>query len=260
MTDGELPLTARYYRAHPSDAFGHAEEDLVLPRRQTAFVPLHLWNVGFPDGPPVPAEFGVDMGMPETHALAEQIVHEWIQPATDAARAAGLPIFHVQPVRIADRYPQDPPELALRPQPWLPEPIPGWRKERAEKCHGPGYMDWEGWQALDAPEVMRPRPEDYVIATTSQFDRILRREGIVNLVYAGFCTNLCILDSDGGMKPMSRLGYRTILLREATLACEFPDTLADRTCTRMAIRYIETWVGRSASAPAFIDACRALRS
>jgi len=242
---------------------GYVEDGLELPVSRTAFVPLHVWNVGFPDGPAVPPQFFVDMGLPETHALAEQIVREWIRPATDAARAAGIRICHVHPVRIADRYPQarllreDPPELLDRRR-WPPDAIPGYRKERAEKVHGPGYTAWEGWQALDAPAIMRPQPEDDVIATSNQFDRILRREGIVNLVYAGFATNMCIQDSEGGMKAMARLGYRTILLREATLAVEFPDTLAERLCTRIALRYIETWVGLSASAPAFIAACQEL--
>jgi nicotinamidase-related amidase len=203
------------------------------------------------------------MGLPETHALAAQIVEEWIRPATDAARAAGMRVCHVQPVRIADRYPQarglreDPPEVADR-RVWPPPAVPGYARERVEKVHGPGSREWAGWEALDAPEIMRPRPEDFVVATSTQFDRLLRREGIVNLIYAGFCTNLCVLDAEGGMKPMGRLGYRTVLLREATLACEFPDTLAERQCTRIAIRHIETWVGLTASAPAFIAACRTL--
>jgi nicotinamidase-related amidase len=213
-----LRLTTQYYRAHPSTAMpGPVQERTEFPVAQTAFVPLRIWNVGFPDGPPVPGEYFVDMGLPETHALAAQIVEEWIRPA-----------------------------------------VPGYARERVEKVHGPGSREWAGWEALDAPDIMRPRPEDLVVATSTQFDRLLRREGIVNLIYAGCCTNLCVLDAEGGMKPMGRLAYRTVLLREATLACEFPDTLAERLCTRIAIRHIETWVGLTASAPAFIDACRTL--
>ena len=104
-------------------------------------------------------------------------------------------------------------------------------------------MEWEGWQQLDVAPPVRPRRGDVMIATTEQFDAWLRGRGITDLLYTGFCTNLCILDAPGGMRLMAPLGYRCVILREATLAVEFPDTLERRLQTQASLRYIEGWVG-----------------
>ena len=117
-------------------------------------------------------------------------------------------------------------------------------------------MEWEGWQRLDVAPPVRPQPGDVVIATTEQFDAWLREREITTLLYTGFCTNLCILDSPAAMKAMAAQGYRCVILREATMAVEFPDTLETLLHTRAALQYIEAWVGYSASAA---DLRRALR-
>ena len=54
---------------------------------------------------------------------------------------------------------------------------------------------------------------------------------------------------------MAPRGYRCVLLREATFGVEFPDTLADRTHTNVALRYVEAWVGYTASAADFRAGC-----
>ena len=64
-----------------------------------------------------------------------------------------------------------------------------------------------------------------MIATTEQFDSWLRDRGITDLLFTGFATNLCILDSPAAMKAMRALGYRCVIIREGTLGVEFPDTL-----------------------------------
>ena len=117
-------------------------------------------------------------------------------------------------------------------------------------------MEWDGWQQLDVAPAVRPRPGDTMIATTEQFDAWLRGRGITDLLYTGFCTNLCILDSPAAMKAMAAQGYRCVILREATMAVEFPDTLETLLHTRAALQYIEAWVGYSARAA---DLRRALR-
>ena len=59
-------------------------------RMRTGFVALHLWNVGDVNGPPVPENFSVDMGKPETQAESVRIAEQYVRPAIHAARAAGL--------------------------------------------------------------------------------------------------------------------------------------------------------------------------
>jgi nicotinamidase-related amidase len=197
-----------------------------------------------------------------------RIAERYIRPAIDASRAAGIPIFHVEPRNIALKYesvhhmlePEElqpaPPALPARPRP--PEANPGWNKERAERSHGRGYAEWDGWQRMRITASCDAEPGDQVILTGRQFDRICRSKGIKNLVYTGFATNMCILASAAATQEMLGYGYRIFLIREATLAVEYPDTFDERLMTRAALKYFELKVGDTIGFEEYVDACRAV--
>jgi len=243
---------------------GWIEEPFDLDPDETAFVALHLWNVGDVDGPEIPERFFVDMGTAECQAESVRIAEHYIRPAIDAARAAGLPIFHVEPRNIALKYDSvryllDDDELTPSPAvPRPPEANPGWIKERAERAHGRGYMEWDGWRRMRILSSCDAEPGDQVILTGRQFDRILRTKGIKNLVYTGFATNMCILDSAAATREMLGYGYRIFLIREATLGVEYTDTFEDRMQTRAALNYFMQVVGDTIGFAQFVEACRAV--
>lgn len=254
-------LPVRFWQAVPTgDPVGHVTDIFDLDPSRTAFVSLHCWNVGCPGGPPVPQEYWVDMGSPRNHVVAWQIICDEIVPALAAARRAGLPVMHVQTTIIGDKYPhlQPPmPDKVPLASPRRP-PISDHASVRANRVHGKGFSDWEGWQRLDFAEPTRPLAGETVVVSTDQWDDHLRARGIDTLIYAGFATNLCILDAPGGMRLMCQLGYRCVILREATLAVEFPDTLESRRQTEATLRHIEGWVGYTASRADFTSACEAV--
>jgi nicotinamidase-related amidase len=259
----ELPV--RHYRGVPaSNPAGLVTTSWTLDTAHTALIELHCWNFGFPGAPPVPEEYWVFMGSTQNHGQMFGVVRHVIAPLLDTGRRAGMPIVHVQPESVARRYPElvgqavSLPVEKPRQANSLPhsQPVTDDVSQRAQRVHGEGYMAWEGWQHLDVAEPVRPQPGDAMIVTTAQFDAWLREREITTLLYTGFATNLCILDSPAAMKAMRGLGYRCVILREATLGVEFPETLETRTHTRAALQYIEAWVGYSASAD---DLLRALR-
>ena len=281
-----LEVTCRYYRAYPiSNPPGRLDEVREFPLDRTGFVPLHLWNPGTPGGPPCPDQYAV--GMCSNIDLTCQVLNEYVKPCLDAAREAGMAVFHVEPDLIANKYPISnlewkPADIPPYPEKWgnLPQDedaegpqsiapegdaeatwkdaIPGWCVERAEMVHGPGYPDWEGYQEMDIVESCKPIEGEYVIKTTQQFDRICRKLGIVNLIYVGFSTQGCIQFSPGGIEPMSSRGYRVMIIREATLGVEWPDTVEAQLVTQLAIRNIELKFGFSIGAEGFIRACKAV--
>lgn len=273
----QITLPTRFYRAVPSrNPEGHITEDWNLDLTRTAFVSLHAWNVGCPGGPPVPEEFFVDMGSPQNHEVGLCIINEEIVPALSSARRIGMPVVHVQSETIGKKYPHlMPPMPGERPRtsdtgqtPDAKIPTPNERRRgpisdhyarRASRVHGEGYMEWEGWKELDFAEPLRPMGHETVVISTDQWDNWLREKGIDTLIYVGFCTNLCILDAPGGMRQMAPRGYRCVILREATLAVEFPDTMEQRVQTQSSLRFIETWVGYTASNRDFLRACDAAR-
>jgi nicotinamidase-related amidase len=234
-----------------------------LDPRETGFVALHLWNVGDAGGPAVPDAYFVDMGTREAQAESVRIAERYIRPAIDASRAAGVPVFHVEPAGIALKYEsvrylleeddlQPPPPAGPRP----PEANRGWNRERAERSHGRGYAEWEGWQGMRILASCEAEPGDQVILTGRQLDRILRQRGIKNLVYTGFATNMCILDSAAATKEMLGFGYRIFLIREATLAVEYPETMATRMMTEAALKFFELKVGDTIRFEEYEETCR----
>jgi nicotinamidase-related amidase len=255
-----IHLPVRFYCAVPSyHPKGQVTETWTLVVARTALIELHCWNVGFPGSPPVPEEYWVFMGSPQNHDRMVGMVTQVIAPLLEAGRGAGMPVVHVQPESVARRYPEIEPARPPTPPrsgPACSSPVSDDTTRRASLVHGAGYMEWDGWQHLDVAPPVRPRAGDTMIATTQQLDAWLRERGITTLLYTGFATNLCILDSPAAMKAMRGLGYRCVILREATMAVEFPDTLEMLLHTRAALQYIEAWVGYSAGAGDLLQALR----
>jgi hypothetical protein len=260
-----LRLRGRHWETPSLDGAGWAETAYALRPEETAFVALHLWNVGDVGGPAVPDGFFVDMGTRAAQEESVAIAGRYIAPAIAASRAAGLPIFHVEPAGIALKYDSVrhmlEPEAATPARPAAPRPPeanPGWNRERNERSHGAGYSDWAGWGEMRIMASCDAEPGDQVIVTGAQFDRILRSRGIKNLVYTGFATNMCILDSAAATREMLGFGYRIFLIREATLAVEYPDTFPSRMMTRSALKYFELKIGDTVGFEEYVAACRSV--
>lgn len=67
---------------------------------------------------------------------------------------------------------------------------------------------------------------------------------------------MCVLTRPYGMKNMHKLGYQTILLSDCTLGTEYDDTLEELWVTRLAVRYVETFLGYSTTSEEFIKSFR----
>ena len=263
--DRILRLSGRCYRTIPMDQAGYQDEPLELDAARTALVVMHCWNVGCEDGPPVDRNFWVGMGFPRTTAEAGRIMKEVIRPAVDAARLAGVAVAHVEASFIAQRHEQamqdlDPPAKAVAAGPSLPPVVPGWRQKMADRFHGPDYMRDSPLANVDRAKVLEPAADEIYVWQTGQFDRALRRRGIEDLIYTGFCADMCVLRAPGGVEPMAPLGYRTFMVRDAVLGSEMPDGFDQRVATRWAIGYFESHYGHTLLENDFLKACGQLGS
>ena len=255
-----LVLKGRYYRTIPVTSPGYEEEELGLDADRTALVVLHCWNIGCPDGPDVDPNYCVGMGFPGTFSEAYRIMRDVIRPCMDAARRAGVLVCHVESAQIAERHPEAR-EDAEPPDPSFPLPppvVPGYREKIIARSHGKDYATRSPYARMDRAEVVAPLPGEPFVYMTGQFDRILRRRGIENLIYTGFAADMCVLNAPGGIVPMAERGYRVYLVRDATLGVEFPDTIEDRLATRWAVRFFESHYGDTVTSQEFIRACERL--
>lgn len=255
-----LNFTGRYYRPIPLDQAGYEAEPLALDPHKTALVAMHCWNIGCEDGPPIDKDYFVGMGSLESYREAERIMRECIRPAMDAAREAGVLVCHVESELIARRHPEALADADPREVPDEARPVvPGWRKQMEDRFHGTAYATHSPLARMDRAKVVAPLPGEPFVFQSGQLDRALRRQGIENLVYAGFAADMCILRAPGGIEPMAPKEYRLFLIRDATVGVECEDTFAERIATRWAVRYFETHFGDTLLCEDFVAACRSCR-
>jgi nicotinamidase-related amidase len=229
------------------DTAGYETKTFRLDPAETVLIGMHCWNIGCDDGPPIDNNFYVGMGFPEATIEAGRIMKEAIRPAMDAARKAGIMVCHVETELIARNHSEaliDQDENTTPFDPSLFE-SPGWRKEMADYFHGRDYLTKSPLAKMDRAAIVSPMPGEPYVHQTGQLDRVLKRHGIKNLIYAGFCTDMCVLRAPGGIEQMAPKGYKILLMRDATLGAESPDTFEERMATRWGIRYFETHYGHT---------------
>lgn len=136
---------------------------------------------------------------------------------------------------------------------WAWHPIEGWQ-ERAEvkirdklypllqearkagilvihASHGNPVHPWA--TPLEGEMVLEDQYDAYQV-----FEE-LRNRGIKTLIYAGYATNMCVLVRPIGMIQAKGQNFNVILVRDATIAVETPESLDGEWAHKMAVRFVE---------------------
>ena len=170
----------------PTGMEGYRTDLLEKPVGQVGLVLVHCWNIGAATGP---YPIGSDAHCPGEAAdwvpTAHEIIASQIKPVLEAARKAGMVVFHLAQPTYAPRYPQylevaaDP---ELRP-PTPPQPVAGcvrprsfeehWRDEYGHRFPGP---IWETHaDSFDIAKAVRPLPDESVVVDGWQLNGLCRR-------------------------------------------------------------------------------------
>jgi ureidoacrylate peracid hydrolase len=243
-TQRSIHLAGRYYRAYPPDApQGYAEDELELQLDETVFLLVDVYGRGFDPGD----DLGSAAEFYKRSVLANKsIVVDHIAPAKTAARVAGLPIVYLNNYLSPGLNEQN-----------------EWRQMSLRTV---GIDVLEAWRepndVLSFSRVIAPDAEDYVIKKQlysgffeTHLDSLLRSLNARNLVTVGFDSRICL--GTTVIDAMYR-NYRVIVLRDCTATTEYVETQADGWANWMAIRFIESCVGYTATAAEWIRACQAL--
>jgi len=268
-----LKLRTRYYRALPVTNPGYEEEIVELDPKKTAILGMHCWNIGCEDGPDIDPNYAVGMGFPETFHESEVIMKEKIAPAFDAARKAGILPCHVTIEWIGERDP-----LAQKYVNHLPvddeidsvvlpgksakktkQIVPGWREYILNRAHGKDFLNKSPLARMARSKICQPLAGEPYVYQTGQLIKALQENGIENIIYTGFATDMCVLRAGGGVEDTADNGFRVFLMRDATLAGEFPDTIKDKSVTDYAVRFFEFHYGNSLTLEDFAKACENIK-
>jgi nicotinamidase-related amidase len=241
---------------------GLREVNLEKPVSQIGLVSVHCWNLGEPDGPypfaPGTRSPGkVEDWVPKAH----EIVSHHIKPAFDAARKAGITIFHLGGNTYGPRYPTF---GEIEADPELKNPTPKVSFERCvrplgdhEKHFGP---NWPGsaWQthpdSFDIARAIRPLDDEPMLTNGWQLNGLCRRRDIDTLFYVGFMADICLTNISGAIRSMAGFGYRCVVLKDCTVAYEYPETAEGNWMSFAAIRLIEAGPGYSTTSAEFTKA------
>jgi len=229
---------------------------------------VHPWNLGEPDGPyPFDAGTRIPGEAGDWVPRAHHIIADKIKPVLDAAREAGVAVFHLAQNSYASRYPQ---YLKIASDPELQSPE---KKVTYKVCIEPRTIKeiWEAeyginfpgpvWKThakkFDIAKSLRPLPDEAVFLNGWQLNGLCRHKKIDTLFYVGFMADLCLVNIPGAIREMSRkFKYRCVVLRDCTTAYEFVETVDGSWMTFAAVRLIESGMGYSATSDDFIPACR----
>lgn len=256
MTTLHLPV--QYFQDAPAEGLSWREEhfirrsvDFDLPVQQTALVLVDLWDNHF---------------IESWLERAEKVTKESVVPVIDAVREAQMLVVHAPSPSVTPAYsdhvarhaPTSPTAAPSEPA-WPPPEFCARQGEyaafRGPRSQPPGIPHLE----MGMTPHVTVRDDEEVVESGAQLHALCRNRGILHLIYAGFATNWCILNRDYGMRSMARYGYNLVLLREATMGVEYPDTVEECFATELAIREVETQLGFSASNADFFAACAAAK-
>jgi ureidoacrylate peracid hydrolase len=236
-----LVLPGRYY-THTNDTNQYEEQR--FPPGETALLIVDVYGLGYDEG--VDDQDYYIMGSELQFKREKNIVRNYIRPAIDLAREAGLHVVYVTN--------WDPRNAANS----------GEFGKYCKRFHGQDIEEVfvAGGSQLSFSEVVKPRSDDHLVRKQmydgffeTELDSLLRNLGVKNLIAVGFALNICL-----GTTLLSAFyrNYRVVMVRDATLAFEYPDTVADMLETKSWIRYIESFVGFTVSLEEYREACRKL--
>lgn len=87
----------------------------------------------------------------------------------------------------------------------------------------------------------------------------LKRKGIKNLIYAGFASNWCVLGRPIGIIEASKRGFNIVLVRDASIAVETPESLDGEWAHKMAVNLVEIHWGWTTTVDEFTEAVQAMK-
>ncbi len=206
-----IAIRSRERMAGANTADEKDEERLLVPG-ETAIVICDMWNLHW-----------CNSATRRCGELAKKMA-----PLIDQARARGIHIVH-SPSETLDFYADHPARkraLAV-PVATPPSPIGGWCSlEQAREGKLPiddsdGGCDCQpqckNYKAWTRQHPAIPIAEIDVISDDGQqVYSYFVEQGIKNVVYVGVHTNMCVLGRPFGIRQMTKLGFKTLLVRDLT--------------------------------------------
>ncbi len=241
MTQTEIfSLPCRYFQQFPFEApVGYVTKNLDLQKSRTAFLIIDVYGLGFDDESP---PGNVSDLYQVTKEQYKEVAVNHIKPAKASAKRLGLPIIYLCNYLA--------PSTTVNNE---------WRQMSLRGLNVDVLEEWrEPTDIFKYSKIMAPEEGDYHILKQhysgffeTHLESLLKELDIKNLIVVGFDGLLCLHTTV--IDALFR-NYRVVALRDCIGTMEFPETIQDRDCHWLAIRYIESNVGYTSTATEFKQA------
>jgi nicotinamidase-related amidase len=252
----------RYYRLFPSTGYlGYGFEDYEAEYGRSAFLVIDVYGLGFHPDDPVPAYNKDGHESAERPALAwlksseheDRIIKTALFPALNAAREINLPVIYLN---------NSAPKIGLRFSEFgmvLKRQLNTDMEHMfAEEQVDPKEYHYGDSDHVKISKLLTPRENEYFVRkhvysgfVGTRLDLLLRYLDIKNLFVVGFSADACLMTT---IIDALWLNYKVIMLRDCTLANDFPEEQAELLGTQRMVKMLESLYCVSITSQEFIEA------
>jgi ureidoacrylate peracid hydrolase len=257
-----LDLNTRFYRLFPSTEYlGYGYEPYQAEYDRSAFLVIDVYGLGFHPDDPVPAYHQDGHASAERPALAwldsskheDRIIKTALLPALNAARSIHLPVIYLN---------NSAPKIGLRHSEFS-KVLKRQLNTDMESMFAEDEVDPKEYHYGESDHVkisklLTPRENEYFIRkhvysgfVGTRLDLLLRYLDVKNLFVVGFSADACLMTTI--IDALWR-NYKVILLRDCTLANDFPEEQAELLGTQRMVKMLESLYCVSVTASEFIQA------
>jgi nicotinamidase-related amidase len=261
-----INLKTRFYRLFPSTGYlGYGYEDYEAEYGRSAFLVIDVYGLGFHPDDPKPAFATDGHASAERPALAwldssiheDRIIKTALLPALNAAREISLPVIYLN---------NSAPKIGLAHSEFskvLKRQLNTDMEHMfAEDEIDPKEYHYGASDHVKISKLLTPKNNEYFIRkhvysgfVGTRLDLLLRYLDIKNLFVVGFSADACLLTTI--IDALWR-NYKVILLRDCTLANDFPEEQADLAGTQRMVKMLESLYCVSVTSQEFIEATKNL--
>jgi len=259
-----INLKTRFYRLFPSTGYlGYGYEDFGADSGRSAFLVIDVYGLGFHPDDPVPAYNQNGHGSAERPALAwldsslheDRIIKTALLPALEAARSINMPVIYLN---------NSAPKIGLHNSEFS-KVLQRQLNTDMERMFAENEVDPKEYHFGDSDHVkisklLTPRPNEYFICkhvysgfVGTRLDLLLRYLDIKNLFVVGFSADACLMTTI--IDALWR-NYKSVLLRDCTLANDFPEEQDGLLGTQRMVKMMESLYCVSVTSQEFVDAAR----
>jgi ureidoacrylate peracid hydrolase len=257
-----IKCKTRYYRLFPATGFlGYGFEDYEAEYGRSAFLVVDVYGLGFHPDDPIPAFTKDGHAAGDRPALTwldstkheDRIVKTALLPALTAARKINLPVIYLNnsAPKIGLRYSEFGKVLKRQLNTDM-------ERMFAENEIDPKEYHYGESDHVKISKLLTPRENEYFIRkhvysgfVGTRLDDLLRYLDIKNLFTVGFSADACLMTTV--IDALWR-NYKVILLRDCTLANDFPEEQAELLGTQRMVKMLESLYCVSITSKEFIAA------